>query len=192
MPRVAALLAAGGASRFRGPTHKLLAPLGGSTVWEAALASVLAAGFDHIVVVTGAVALPVPAPTSPTVVVRHNPRWADGQAGSLQVAIAAAAALGADRLTVGLADQPGIGPDAWRAVTDAPDHCRIVVATYDGTVGPNPVRLDRSVWPLLPTDGDAGARHMISDHPSWVCRVPCVGSVADIDTVEDLDRWNDC
>lgn len=192
MPRVAALLAAGGASRFKGSTHKLIAPFGDSTVWATALTAVTAAGFDHVIVVTGAVTLTLPVDRHPTVIFRHNPRWADGQAGSLQVAVTAAADLGADRLTVGLADQPGIGTAAWRAVADAPDDCRIVIAVYDGIAGPNPVRLDRSVWALLPTEGDAGARHVIADHPSWVCRVPCVGSVADIDTVEDLDRWNDC
>ena len=192
MPSVAALLAAGGARRYTGATHKLLAPLGGSTVWATALEAVVAAGFDHVVVVTGAVPLTLPDGCHPTVIFRHNPRWADGQAGSLQVAVAAASDLGADRVTVGLADQPGVGTASWRDVAGAPDDCRIAVAVYGGRVGPTPVRLHRSVWPLLPVEGDAGARHVIADHPSWVCRVPCVGSGADIDTVEDLDRWNDC
>jgi molybdenum cofactor cytidylyltransferase len=192
MVRVAALLAAGGASRFKGSTHKLLAPLGGRPVWERSLEAVLGAGFDHVVVVTGAVTLPTPPDVSPTVIWRSHPAWSEGQAGSVQVALRAAAELGADRVTIGLADQPFVPSEAWRAVTDAPAECRIAIATYDGTPGPNPVRLDRTVWPLLPTEGDAGARHLISQHPSWVCRIPCVGSGADIDTVEDLERWNNC
>ena len=192
MVRVAALLAAGGASRFKGFTHKLLAPLGGRPVWEHSLEAVLGAGFDHVVVVTGAVTLPVPGHVSPSVIWRHHPAWAEGQAGTVQVAVRAADELGATRVTIGLADQPFVTAAAWRAVDDAPADCRLVVATYDGVPGPNPVRLDRSVWPLLPTSGDAGARHLITEHPSWVCRVPCVGSSADIDTVEDLERWNNC
>ncbi|MSX92846.1 MAG: NTP transferase domain-containing protein, partial [Actinobacteria bacterium] len=51
-PRVAALLAAGGGTRFVGPTHKLLAELDGQPVWARALDNVLAAGFDHVIVVT--------------------------------------------------------------------------------------------------------------------------------------------
>ena len=122
----------------------------------------------------------------------HNPRWAQGQATSLQTALATVEALGADAVSIGLADQPFIAAESWRRVRDAPATCRIVVAEYDGAVGPNPVRLDRSVWPLLPTEGDEGARSVIREHAEWVCRVACLGSVGDIDTLEDLERWRNC
>jgi molybdenum cofactor cytidylyltransferase len=91
-----------------------------------------------------------------------------------------------------LADQPFVTADAWRAVTDADPDCRVVVATYDGRPGPHPVRLHRDVWPLLPTEGDEGARSLLEQHPEWRCRVPCLGSADDIDTVEDLARWKSC
>ena len=188
MPRVAALLAGGAGTRFAGAQHKLLAILRGRPVWEWALHHVQHAGFDHVVVVTGAVTLPWPAHA----VVRHNKEWATGQASSVQVAVQAARELGADAVTIGLADQPFVTSEAWRAVATAPDECRIVIAHYDGVPGPNPVRLSQDVWPLLPTSGDAGARHVIREHPEWVCPVVCVGSVADIDTLEDLARWNHC
>jgi len=185
---VAALLAAGGGTRFRGQSHKLLAPLKGRAVWLHALAHVLGAGFDHVVVVTGAAELELPA----TVMHRHNPRWAEGQAGSLQVAVQAARVLGAQALTVGLADQPFVPEAAWRAVRTADDQCRVVVAEYDGKPGPHPVRFAAEVWHALPTTGDEGARDLLRQHPDWVCRVPCLGSVDDIDTTEDLDRWKSC
>lgn len=188
MPRVAALLAAGAGSRFLGDGHKLLAPLHGRPVWQWALHHVRSAGFDHVIVVTGAVQVEWP----PFALVHHNEAWATGQASSLQVAVEAARELGAAAVTVGLADQPFVTSQAWRAVGEAPVECRIVVAHYDGAPGPNPVRLHREVWPLLPTDGDQGARQLIKDHPEWVCAVACVGSVADIDTLEDLARWNHC
>ena len=193
-PRVAALLAGGGGTRFDGPTHKLLAPLQGHLVWEHALAHVSAAGFDHVIIVTGAVPLAISreAAGPPHVDVRHNPRWRSGQASSLQVAVHAADELGADGVTIGLADQPFVTAEAWRAVADAPADCRIAIATYQGTPGPNPVRLHRSVWPYLPTEGDEGARGLLRLHPEWLCHVPCLGSldtVADIDTTEDLHRW---
>lgn len=188
MPHVAALLAAGGGTRYTADHHKLLGTLRGRPVWEWSLQHVLAAGFDSVVVVTGAVELALPD----GVVACHNATWRDGQAGSVQVAIHAARALGASAVTIGLADQPFVTSEAWREVAQAPTEHLIVIASYDGVPGPNPVRLDAQVWPHLPVTGDSGARDLIRLHPEWVCPVACLGSVADIDTLEDLERWNNC
>jgi CTP:molybdopterin cytidylyltransferase MocA len=49
--------------------------------------------------------------------------------------------------------------------------------------------LHRDVWPLMPTSGDEGARPLLRAHPDWVQAVACLGSAADIDTLEDLARW---
>jgi CTP:molybdopterin cytidylyltransferase MocA len=167
-------------------------------VYRHALQHLLDAGIGPTLVVTGAVPLDLPDPVNETTVNTitevRNPRWAAGQASSLQAAIAAATGIGADAVVVGLADQPFVPASAWRAVASAPhdpDH-PIVVATYDGVRGPNPVRLDRAVWSLLPTEGDEGARSLLRTLPHWIREVQCVGSVADIDTVEDLDRWTSC
>jgi len=165
-----------------------MADLRGRPVWEWALEQVVAAGFDQVIVVTGAVELVVPAGVRAI----HNPDWASGQASSLHAAVRAAEELDAAAVIVGLADQPFVTTAAWRAVADAPDTCRIVVAEYDGRPGPHPVRLGRAVWPELATAGDEGARSLLHVHPEWVCRVPCVGSIVDIDTVEDLERWKSC
>ena len=194
---IAALLAAGAGSRYIAAggdgSHKLLALAAGRPLWHHALAAVVAAGFERVVVITGAAPLELPRGTPSCVEVRHNPYWADGQATSLAVAVEAARQIGASHLTVGLADQPGVPTSAWSATGAAPADCLIVITRYDGTIGPNPVRLHSDVWPQLPTSGDEGARTLIRLHPEWICPVDCpapADAALDVDTPEDLLRWN--
>jgi CTP:molybdopterin cytidylyltransferase MocA len=89
-------------------------------------------------------------------------------------------------VVVGLGDQPLVSSDAWLAVADAESD--IAVATFSGRRSP-PTRLVRAVWPLLPRDGDAGARVLMQSRPDLVGEVPCPGEALDIDTAEDLVRW---
>ena len=184
MPIAAVLLAAGGGRRFQGPSHKLLSPLRGRPVYRWALDAVVAAhGFAEIVVVTGDATLDLPD----VVVELHNPHWAHGQASSLAIAVDHAGKRGHDAIVVGLADQPFVASSCWEGV--AAGEAPIAVATYDGRRA-NPVRLAASVWPLLPTTGDEGARSLMRLRPDLVTEVPCPASPADIDTLEDLLRWN--
>ncbi|MDP9464512.1 MAG: nucleotidyltransferase family protein [Actinomycetota bacterium] len=189
MTTTAVLLAAGGGTRFVGQTHKLLAMLDGRAVFRRALDNVVAAAFDDVIVVTGAVELDI---DEPTVTIVHNPRWQHGQAGSLHLALGAAEDRGTEFVVVGLADQPFIPASAWRNVAAADATAPIVVATFNGLRGPNPVRLHRSVWSHLPTDGDEGARTLMRLHPEWIDEVACEGSSVDIDTLEDLGEWTNC
>lgn len=179
----AVVLAAGSGSRFDGDTHKLLAPLRGTTVLGHALAAVRSSGLD-VFVVTGDLDLGDQLPDDVTAV--QNPDWKAGQATSVHAGIDAARAAGHDAVVVGLGDQPFVTAEAWRAVAiaDAP----IAVATYDGRRG-HPVRLGASVWDLLPTTGDEVGRALMEGRPDLVRPIPCAGDPTDIDTLEDLHRW---
>lgn len=186
--QVAVLLAGGAGSRFEsGPdaAHKLLAPFRGRTIAWWAATHALDAGIGPTWVVTGAADLEGRLP--PGVRLLANPRWAEGQATSLQRAVSAARRIGAEAVVVGLADQPLVPPEAWRAV--ASSEAGIAVATYDGRRR-NPVRLAARVWDLLPGTGDEGARALMRDRPELVGEVPCPGDPVDIDTREDLQRWS--
>lgn len=185
MTVAAVLLAAGGATRFtrEDGSHKLLADFRGRPLAAWAIEALLEAGFDEAVVVVGAVDLEVPG----EVTVLGNERWADGLATSLALAVDHAREKGHTALVVGLADQPMVPASAWKAV--GADEAPIAVATYNGVRG-NPVRLDASVWDSLPREGDAGARVLMQLRPELVREVPCEGTAADVDTVEDLTKWS--
>lgn len=179
----AVLLAAGAGSRFEGPTPKLLAPLDGRPLLTHAIDAATASGLP-VYVVTGALDVDHLVPPAATVV--HNPHWSDGQAVSVRAGITVAEADGHNAVVVGLGDQPFVTADAWRAVAQADGE--IVVATYDGRRG-NPVKLAATVWDLLPPVGDEVGRALMRSRPSLVREIPCAGSAADIDTLEDLRRW---
>jgi molybdenum cofactor cytidylyltransferase len=180
------ILAAGAGTRFDSTTHKLLAQIDDIPVVQHAIKNALEANIGQLVVVTGAVDLSSVLKTFPDVIEVKNDNWVAGQAVSIQCGLQALG-LDVERVVIGLGDQPGIEPATWRAIaTDTHD---ITVATYEGQRG-NPVGLNRTMWAHLPIDGDEGARKLMKIHPELVQEVPSKGSFEDIDTVEDLRRWN--
>ncbi len=119
--------------------------------------------------------------------------WRSGIARSLRAALDALegwAQVGA--VCVGLADQPRVGPEAYRRLAAAHDDgATLAVATYGGTRG-NPVLLARGLWPeARQLDGDEGARALMRTHPA--VEVPCdgTGDPGDVDTLDDLRAMED-
>jgi CTP:molybdopterin cytidylyltransferase MocA len=181
----AIVLAAGGSTRFGGAEHKLLVQFRGRPLVSWALAAAAGAGLDEVAVVVGSVDLRAVLPTDVRVIT--NTDWASGQASSLQAALSWADRQHHQVVVVGLGDQPLIPAEAWTAVASTPSP--IAVATFEGRRRP-PVRLEQSVWALLPTQGDEGARVLMSERPELVRDVPCPGEPADIDDMEDLIQWS--
>lgn len=186
---VAVVLAGGGGTRFDGPGHKLAARLrDGRTLAAITVSEALDAAIGPVVVVVGAApAGPLELPADATVIV--NDRWAEGQARSLTCAIEWADTRGHDALVIGLADQPGLTAEAWWSVA-ATTATPIAVATYAGRRA-HPVRLAAAVWPMLPSNGEEGARRLLRDRADLVTEVACTGDPGDIDTIDDLARWWD-
>jgi CTP:molybdopterin cytidylyltransferase MocA len=119
-------------------------------------------------------------------VIVENPDWEEGIASSLRSVLTTLTPMtDVDAVCVGLADQPLVSPDAYRAV--AATGGEMVVPIYDGRPG-NPVKLARSLWSeALELRGDVGARALARDR---AVRIDCTGtgSAADVDTLEDLER----
>jgi CTP:molybdopterin cytidylyltransferase MocA len=191
----AIVLAAGAGSRFSDVGHKLTASLPATADRPAesvacrSIAAALGSGLRRVVVVTGRLSATDLGLGDTAVTTVHNPDWEAGQMTSVRAGLAVADRHGSSVAVIGLADQPGVDPSAWRAVAQVADESSpIAVATYDGRRA-NPVALHRSIWHLLPAGGDEGARSLMQLRPQLVREVPCTGSPTDIDTAEDLRRW---
>lgn len=184
--RVAAvILAAGAGSRYDGETHKLRAEIDGVSVLCRSVNAARAVGFDEVFVIVGEDDFSDILPESEVTVV-PSPRWAEGQAHSLQAAVSAAREKSFDAIIVAPGDQPLVGAVTWAALRDA-DATPWAMATYAGVRRP-PTRLAASLWDELPTDGDAGARAALKPTDDQVTEVPSAGDPRDVDTVEALDE----
>jgi molybdenum cofactor cytidylyltransferase/nicotine blue oxidoreductase len=183
-----AVLAAGRGSRLGGDVPKPLVELSGRPLVSWALDAAAASGLRPVVLVVGHRGNAVADAAPEGVMVVPARRWRRGIARSLRAALEALdpwAQVGA--ACIGLADQPLVGPDAYRRLADAyRSGATLAVATYGGK-RQNPVLLGRSVWEdARRLDGDVGARALMGD--AGVVEVDCTGtgSAADVDTLDDL------
>jgi molybdenum cofactor cytidylyltransferase len=185
----AALLAAGRGSRLGGDAiAKPLLELSGRRLVDWALDAALTAGTHPVLLVVGHAGDTVAATAPSTVQVVAATDWRLGIAHSLRAALDALEPhREIDAVCVGLADQPRIGPDAYRRLVAAHHQGAILaVATYAGQRA-NPVLLDRSLWPEAQTlRGDTGARALMSTHPATEVDCTGTGDPTDVDTLDDL------
>ena len=204
MSVAAAVLAAGRGSRLGGDASKPLLEWRDRPLVTWALDAALASGLSPVLLVVGYRADDVtrairasrgsPSNTGVNsemfvggdVEIVENREWQEGIASSLRAALATLVPMtDVDAVCVGLADQPLVSPEAYRAV--AATGGELVIPTYDGQPG-NPVKLARSLWSeALELRGDVGARALARDR---AVRIDCTGtgSAADVDTLEDLER----
>lgn len=188
MSVAAAILAAGLGSRLGGDVPKPLVELRGRPLVTWALETVMATDLRPVVLVVGWRGEGVEGAAPPGVTVVHARSWHQGIAHSLHAAIEALEGfVQVDAVCVGLADQPRVGPDAYRRLAAAHESgAELAVATYGGTRG-NPVLVGRSLWAeARALRGDVGARALMADHD--VVEVDCTdtGDARDVDTLEDL------
>jgi CTP:molybdopterin cytidylyltransferase MocA len=183
-----AVLAAGRGSRLGGGTPKPLVELRGRPLAAWALDAALASGLRPALLVVGHRGSSVEKVATEGVSVVRARGWRRGIARSLRAALDALegwAQVGA--VCIGLADQPAIGPEAYRRLAGAYHAgAPFAVATYGG-VRANPVLLGRDLWPeARRLEGDEGARALMARHD--VMEVACdgTGRPDDVDTLDDL------
>lgn len=190
-PRVGGVvLAAGQGMRMGGP-NKLLLDVCGKPMVRHAVEAALAARLDAVVVVTGRGADAVRAALDGLAVrFAHNPRYAEGQGGSLAAGVAALP-TGTDAAVVLLADMPLVTPQVIGRLVAAfnPVEGRsICVPVFEGRRG-NPVLFAAKHFAAMQAiAGDEGARALLRSHADEVAETPVTdGSIfTDVDTPQAL------
>ena len=129
------MLAAGRGVRFGGEVPKQLVPLAGRPLAAYAVDAALASGCSPVVVVVSDDRVEAALHATGAVTFVHNDAPERGISSSLQSALCALEPDDeVDAVVVGLADQPLVGPDAYRRIAHAyDDGARLAVAVYDGT-----------------------------------------------------------
>ena len=183
-----AVLAAGRGRRLAGRHAKPLLTLQGRSLVSWALAAATAADLRPVVLVVGYRGRTVAREALEGVLLARARRWRRGAAHSLRAALVALEPWAqVQAVCIGLADQPLVGPDAYRRLAGAHrEGAELAVATYDG-VRVNPVLLGRPLWhEARQLRGDVGARALMEHHD--VAEVDCTGTgdPADVDSLDDL------
>jgi molybdenum cofactor cytidylyltransferase len=179
------VLAAGKGRRFAGPAHKLVQPLGSSTVLGTTLANVIATGLPLVVVTTEALLGEAASLVARRdIVVLSDAEAARGMGSSLAAGVSA---RGHARGWLILpADMPLVRPQTIHAVAAALADHPVAYAQYQGRRG-HPVGFSSELYSeLVVLQGDEGARRLVARYPACAIDVDDPGVLVDIDTLADL------
>lgn len=187
---VVVVLAAGRGSRFKAREHKLLQPLGASSVLGTTLRHVLASRLALVVVATAALSESV-AQSVATRDIVVLPEVGETTAHPLGMGYSIACGVGARPDASGWlilpGDMPMVRPETLLAVARALDEHTIAYAQYRGRRG-HPVGFDAGLFSELATlSGDDGARRLLARYAAHGVEVDDPGVLIDIDTAADLD-----
>ena len=178
------VLAAGGSARLGRP--KQLLPYRGATLLDSVVETARACRFDQLLVVLGGSAEEIREEVDldgAGVVV--NEGFGGGCASSI------AAALGAvdprsEVLVLLLGDQPGVTPDAVRALIAGRGGAPLAVCRYDDGRG-HPFAFSRPTFADLSTlHGDKAVWKLLEHRPQDVAEVPVAGPIP-----RDVETWDD-
>ena len=181
---VGAVPAAGSGTRMGRPKGTLV--VGGRRLVDAATAALREGGCGAVVaVVRDGVDVP-----GASAVVNQDPDR--GLRSSLDLAVSAALAIAPDAAAIAvlLADLPGAGADAVRAVVGAWQPGRVALARYADGSG-HPIVMSPVMWrdALALSEPDEGARRYLAANVDLVDQVDAPGSALDLDTPDELAAW---
>jgi molybdenum cofactor cytidylyltransferase len=192
MPEIAAVILAAGSGSRMGCAKQLLKIAGQSLVRRTVQAAI-GAGFDPVIVVTGADSGAVAGElTDLDVVTAFNRSWKNGIGSSIRCGISALLAKrpAVDAAAVLLCDQPRLSTEILSRLITAFTNSgkRAAGCEYGGTVGP-PCCFGRSVFSELSAIPDAdGAKRVLLADPSRLTMIPWPEGTDDIDTPSDWER----
>jgi molybdenum cofactor cytidylyltransferase len=187
-PASVIVLAAGVASRFAGPGHKLAQALDGGgdagAVLSVTLHNAIASGLPVLVVTTAELAPLAYQQVAARDVVILPPLRHSGMGDSIAAGVSARA--DAQGWLVLPADMPRVRPATLQQVALALQTHAVAYAQYRGRPG-HPVGFAAELFSeLVALAGDEGARRLVARYPAQAVDVDDPGVLIDIDTVQDL------
>ncbi len=189
------LLAAGGSRRLG--SAKQLIRWKGRTLLEQAITTMqeFQASLDvesSAIVVLGAHHIQcaeVIAPTMPSIV---NTEWEEGMASSLRCAIHATSQTACDTVLFWNCDQFLVQCrdllELWQSYRNSSSSC--AASAYASSFGSPAIFNQKYFDEIAALRGDHGARVVLKNHESELLLVHCEAAGIDIDTVEDIERFN--